>query len=93
MTFLRSGEQSVNDIADALDMRQPQTSKHLRVLSEVDLVHVRQDGRQRLYSLQAEKLKPIFTWLLPFEQLWTERFDQLDEYLKKLQQEETKHEQ
>lgn len=93
LTLLIHGEQTVGEIADALDLKQPQTSKHLRVLSEVDLVRVRKEGRQRLYSLQTEALKPVFTWLLPFERLWQERFDRLDDYLKTLQHEEQTNEQ
>ncbi len=93
LTLLQTGERSVNEIADALDMRQPQTSKHLRVLSEVDLVHVRKEGKQRFYSLQSESLKPIFTWILPFEQLWQDRYDRLDDYLQKLQSEEQTYDQ
>lgn len=93
LTLLIGGERSVNEIAAALDMKQPQTSKHLRVLSEVDLVRVRKDGKQRYYSLQSEALQPVFQWLLPFERLWQERFDRLDDYLEILQREEQKNEQ
>lgn len=84
--LLKKGELSVNDIADLLGMKQPQTSKHLRVLKEVGLVSVRKDGKQRLYKLQSKELKPVYEWVQSFEQLWSERFDQLDEYLTQLQQ-------
>lgn len=77
---------SVNDIADALDIRQPQASKHLRVLKEVDLVRVRGSGQKRLYHLNAQGLKPVHEWVSQFEKFWNERFDRLDEYLKELQQ-------
>ena len=62
--------------------------KHLRVLSEVGVVSVRKDGRQRFYRLHGAALKPIFDWVMPFERLWQERFDRLDDYLKSLQREE-----
>lgn len=88
LNLLRDGELSVGDIADALDLKQPQTSKHLRVLSEVGVVSVRKDGRQRFYRLHGAALKPIFDWVMPFERLWQERFDRLDDYLKTLQREE-----
>ncbi|MCO5182912.1 MAG: metalloregulator ArsR/SmtB family transcription factor [Anaerolineae bacterium] len=88
LNLLRDGELSVGDIADALDLKQPQTSKHLRVLSEVGVVSVRKDGRQRFYRLHGAALKPIFDWVMPFERLWQERFDRLDDYLKSLQREE-----
>ncbi|MCO5188257.1 MAG: metalloregulator ArsR/SmtB family transcription factor [Anaerolineae bacterium] len=88
LNLLRDGELSVGDIAAALDLKQPQTSKHLRVLSEVGVVSVRKDGRQRFYRLHGAALKPIFDWVMPFERLWQERFDRLDDYLKSLQREE-----
>ncbi len=86
LNLLADGELSVNEIAEALDLQQPQTSKHLRVLRQVDLVSVRSEGKQRLYSLQGEALKPIHDWVSTFERTWSERFDRLDDYLNKLQQ-------
>ena len=83
--LLSAGEQSVNDIAGALGIRQPQSSKHLRVLREVGLVTVRDAGQQRLYRLNAEGLKPIHEWVTPFERAWSERYDRLDEILKEMQ--------
>ncbi len=85
LELLAEGEQSVNEIAEALRFKQPQVSKHLRVLREVDLVSVREVGQQRLYSLKGEGLKPIHDWVKPFEHLWNERFDRLADYLRELQ--------
>jgi len=85
LNLLALGERSVNDIAASLHIKQPQVSKHLRVLREVELVRVREAGQQRLYSLKGEGLKPIHDWVKPFEHLWNERFDRLAEYLKELQ--------
>ncbi len=83
--YLASGERSVNDIAAALDMRQPQVSKHLRVLREVGLVSVRGRGQQRLYSLNSEALRPIYEWVSPYERAWHERVERLDELLREMQ--------
>jgi len=88
LDLLAQGERSVNDITSALGLKQPQVSKHLRVLKEVGLVSVRGDGQQRLYSLNAEALKPIHAWVMPFEQFWTESLDRLDDYLSQLQAKE-----
>lgn len=85
LDLLARGERSVNDLASALRMKQPQASKHLGVLKEVGLVSVRVVGQQRLYSLNAEKLKPIHDWVKMFERFWNESFDRLDEYLKTIQ--------
>jgi DNA-binding transcriptional ArsR family regulator len=92
LELLTAGELSVNEIAEALDLNQPQASKHLRVLHEVDLVDVRREGRQRIYQLQSDSLKPVHDWVRQFEQFWRERFDRLDTYLQSLQTGETKTE-
>jgi DNA-binding transcriptional ArsR family regulator len=80
------GEQPVNDIVDRLDLPQPTVSKHLRVLREVGLVDVREDGRQRLYRLNGGALKPIHDWLAGYERTWNERFDRLDAVLGELRE-------
>ena len=91
LDLLAQGERSVNEIAELLDLKQPQVSKHLRVLREVELVSVREAGQQRWYRLKGEGLKPIHDWVKPFEQLWIERFDRLAEYLNELQAEDKNH--
>ncbi len=87
----RGGEWSVNDIATALHLQQPQASKHLRVLREVGLVTVRGSGQQRFYSLSPAGLQPIHDWVKTFERFWNESFDRLAEYLKELQAKEKTH--
>jgi len=88
LNLLAQGERSVNDIAEALHLKQPQASKHLRVLKQVGLVSVRGAGQQRLYKLTGESLKPIHEWVTPFERFWEENFDRLDEYLQEFQKKE-----
>jgi DNA-binding transcriptional ArsR family regulator len=90
LDLLARGERPVNDVVAALGLTQPQVSKHLRVLRAVGLVSVRGAGQQRLYKLNAEKLKPIHDWVKSFEQFWNENFDRLDEYLKELQKDQEK---
>lgn len=85
LELLAKGELSVNEITDILDLKQPQVSKHLRVLKAVDLVSVRSEGQQHFYNIKADGLKPIHEWVKPFEQLWNERFDRLAAYLRELQ--------
>jgi DNA-binding transcriptional ArsR family regulator len=83
--LLALGERSVNDIAAALDMRQPQVSKHLKVLREVGLVSARGDGQHRLYSLNSEALRPIYDWVTPYERFWRESYERLEQLLDELQ--------
>jgi len=88
LDVLAGGERPVNDLVDVLGLGQPQVSKHLRVLREVGVVDVRNAGRQRLYRLNAQALKPIHDWLKTYERSWSERFDQLDVVLDDLKQKE-----
>ena len=88
LVLLKGRERAVNELARALRITQPRTSKHLRVLREVGLVRVREAGQHRLYGLDAHGLKPVHEWVIGFEQYWNENFDQLNEYVKKLQQKE-----
>ena len=88
LDLLAQGERPVNDLVELLGLAQPQVSKHLRVLREVDLVHVRDEGRQRMYRLNAEPLRPIHDWLAKYERAWTERFELMDEVLEELKETE-----
>jgi DNA-binding transcriptional ArsR family regulator len=85
---LAEGERPVNDLARLLGLAQPQVSKHLRVLREVGVVAVREDGRQRLYRVNGPALRPIHDWVQGYERLWSERFERLDDVLAELKKEE-----
>jgi DNA-binding transcriptional ArsR family regulator len=87
LDLLAGGERPVGDLVAALALPQPQVSKHLKVLREVGLVAVREDGRRRLYRLEGRPLKPIHDWIKAYEQTWAERFDRLDEVLEEMQSE------
>src|SRR4051812_11042815 len=78
LDLLAGGELPVGDLVTQLELAQPQVSKHLRVLREVGLVDVRDEGRQRLYRLNAEPLRPIHEWVRRFERDWEERFARMD---------------
>jgi len=84
LDVLADGERGVNELAELLGLAQPLVSKHLRVLREVGLVEVREDGRQRLYRLDAASLKPVSDWLKNYERLWTARLDRLEDVLHEL---------
>ena len=88
LDVLASGERPVNDLVLQLGLAQPQVSKHLRVLREVGAVDVRESGRQRLYRLNGNALKPIHDWVKEYERTWSERFDQLDVVLEDLMEKE-----
>lgn len=89
--LLVAGERPVTEIVDSLGVPQPLVSKHLRVLREVGLVSVRDEGRQRWYRLNGRALKPIYDWVSDFEQLWSDRFTRMDEVLAELQRDALQH--
>src|SRR5436305_4585534 len=77
LELLARGERPVNDMVASLGLAQPQVSKHLRVLREVGLVTVRGSGQQRLYQLNAERLKAIHDWVKAFEPFWDRQLDRI----------------
>jgi DNA-binding transcriptional ArsR family regulator len=81
---LAAGERSVTELVALLGLAQPLVSKHLRVLREVGLVAAREDGRQRMYRLDARPLKPVHDWVRSYQRQWEERFAQLDLVLAEL---------
>ena len=88
LEVLGARELSVNEIVQKLGWSQPMVSKHLGVLKQVGLVHERRVGRQRMYRVNAERLKPIYDWVAPFERYWSESYERLDEVLQEIQKKE-----
>jgi DNA-binding transcriptional ArsR family regulator len=62
-------------------------SKHLGVLKQVELVSETRAGRQRMYRINGEQLKPIYDWVAAFERHWSERFNRLDAVLSRIHEE------
>ncbi|HVA21010.1 MAG TPA: metalloregulator ArsR/SmtB family transcription factor [Candidatus Micrarchaeia archaeon] len=85
LDILASGERPVNDLVGLLGLAQPQVSKHLRVLRDVGLVAVREEGRRRVYRLDGHPLKPIHDWVTTYQRSWSQRFDRLDVVLEDLE--------
>jgi DNA-binding transcriptional ArsR family regulator len=79
LAFLASRERSVSDIVAALDIEQPSVSKHLRVLREVGLVRMRQEGRQKLYQTNAAAIRPLHAWTGAFERFWRQTLTRVKE--------------
>src|SRR2546427_11550899 len=83
--LLRDGPLTVGAIAQRLGLQQPQVSKHLKVLSEAEIVEVQPQANRRIYKLRREPFQELESWLQSFRRLWEERFDHLDDYLLELQ--------
>lgn len=82
--LLREGPRPVGDIAIQLRLRQPQVSKHLRVLNDAGWVEVRQVAQQHIYQLKPKPFKELDSWLKTFRRIWETHLDTLDEYMQEL---------
>jgi DNA-binding transcriptional ArsR family regulator len=79
LTLLVVQEREVGEIVALLKVDQPSVSKHLRVLRDTGLVHVRRNGRHKLYRTNAEAIKPMFEWTRFFERYWSHQLDRIKE--------------
>jgi len=79
--LLRDGPRPVGDMVQRLHLRQPQVSKHLRVLSDAGLVDARVDAQRRIYRLRTAPLQQLDVWLERYRQLWEQNFQRLDALL------------
>ena len=70
-----------NAIAEHFDSSRQAVSKHLRILTECELVKQEQQGREIYYQLEIKKMKEIDKWLEQFRKIWEDRFNQLDKVL------------
>jgi DNA-binding transcriptional ArsR family regulator len=81
ITLIALQAMTPNAIAEHFDSTRQAVSKHLRILTECELVRQEQQGREIYYSLEIEKMKEIDKWLNQFREIWETRFNQLDEVL------------
>jgi DNA-binding transcriptional ArsR family regulator len=79
--LLLGGPRPVGDMVDQLGLRQPQVSKHLRVLSDAGLVDVRVDAQRRIYALRPAPLQELEVWLERYRRIWEGNFQRLDALL------------
>ncbi|WP_405030801.1 ArsR/SmtB family transcription factor [Paenibacillus hexagrammi] len=79
---------SVGEIAERLGIRQPQASKHLRVLLDAGVVEVQAVANRRNYKLRLEPFQALDTWLSTYRGVWDERLNNLESYLQKLRDQE-----
>ena len=80
----RDGEQTVHALTRRAGISQPAVSKHLTVLKRAKLVRHRRDGRETHYRAQLDALAPMVDWLNLYGAFWRERFDQLEDLLKRI---------
>src|ERR1700733_9361173 len=85
----RRGALAVGTLVVTLGLSQPAVSKHLGVLRKVGLVAVLKQGKQRVYNLEAEKLKTVHDWVKAFEELWSHQLDRIKERAERRAREQT----
>jgi DNA-binding transcriptional ArsR family regulator len=88
--LLREGPQPVGEMVHRLGLRQPQVSKHLRVLSDAGLVDARVDAQRRIYALRPAPLQELEVWLEKYRRLWEGNFQRLDALLDEMKTGEKK---
>ena len=81
ITLIALQAMTPNAIAEHFDSSRQAVSKHLRILTECELVKPEQQGREIYYQLEIKKMKEIDKWLEQFRKIWEQRFDQLDKVL------------
>ena len=81
-----------NALAEHFSTTRQAVSKHLRILSECDVVTTEQRGREIFYRLEIDKMKEIDEWLEQYRQIWETRYKQLDEVLEVMKKKQEKSE-
>ena len=84
LSLIAVGAMTPNALADHFDSSRQAVSKHIRILTECELVKQEQSGREIYYYLNPKKMKEVADWLEPFRKMWEKRFDQLDAVLREL---------
>ena len=84
---LRGGEATVTELAAPFDMSLPAISKHLKVLETAGLITRSRSAQQRPCKLSPEGLKQVDDWMNNYREMWEQRLDRLETYLKNLQEE------
>src|ERR1700743_1644622 len=90
LSRLALGETSVSELAEPFDMSLPAISRHLKVLEHAGLIARGREAQWRPCRLEAGPLKDVSGWIETYRQFWEQRFDRLDDYLRKIQKAEKK---
>ncbi|HVN09496.1 MAG TPA: metalloregulator ArsR/SmtB family transcription factor [Patescibacteria group bacterium] len=79
LNLLALRERPVGELVAEMGLEQPSVSKHLRVLRDTGLVHVRREGRQKFYRTNAEAIRPLHEWTETFERFWRQQLLRIKE--------------
>ncbi len=84
---LRSGEATVNQLAEPFAMTLPAISKHIKVLETAGLITRSRNAQQRPCKLSSDGLREVDDWMKNYREMWEQRLDRLESYLKTIQEE------
>jgi DNA-binding transcriptional ArsR family regulator len=84
LRLLANRKLTLNAVADHFSISRPAISKHMKILSECGLVVIRQQGRERYCEVRLESLNEVEDWIVQYRQLWNQRLDRLEAYLKEI---------
>ena len=91
IVLLASETLTVNAVAEKFDVSRPAISKHLKILRECGIIAITKQGRERFCQIQPRNLIPAFLWIEQYRNLWEDKLDSFENYLMKLQAENTKN--
>lgn len=81
---------TINEICEAFEISRPAISKHVKILNECGVINIENKGRERLCTIEADKLIPAYMWLDQYKKIWSKKLDSFETYLMKLK--ESRHE-
>jgi len=84
--ILSQNSLTINEIAEKFDISRPATSKHLKILSESNLIEINSRGRERICNLTLESLEEVYNWVKEYEIFWIGKLDNLDKFMKNKKQ-------
>lgn len=82
LTLIALQAMTPNAVAEHFDSSRQAVSKHIKILTECELLRQEQNGREIYYHFNPKKMKEVSDWIKPFERMWETRFGQLDRLLK-----------
>jgi DNA-binding transcriptional ArsR family regulator len=88
LTLLAAQKLTLNGVAEHFTISRPAISKHIRILAECGLVVIRAQGRERVCEVRPARLNEVSEWIEQYRQIWDQRMDRLEQYLKELSEEE-----
>jgi len=85
LSLLAAQRLTLNGVAEKFRISRPAISRHIKILKECGLVAIHQQGRERYCEARLDKLQEVSDWVETSRQLWEQRLDRLEEYLKEIQ--------